>query len=186
MNDDLYNLIERLANLLRQEIRAEGQILGLQPVQQEALYYLSTCNRYSDTTLAVTEFLGLTKGTVSQSLKILENKDLIVREKDKNDKRITHLKVTEVGISFLLKTYPPKKFTEAVIELPEKEQDVTAILMQKILKNYQKSTGRSAFGVCRNCKFNKKTPAGIVCGLTQETLSTDDIELICREYSSLK
>ena len=82
MNDELFNLIERLANLLRQETRLEGQSLGLQPIQQEALYYLSTCNRYSDTTLAVTEFLGLTKGTVSQSLKILESKALISKVKD--------------------------------------------------------------------------------------------------------
>ena len=76
MSEDLFNIIERLANVLRQEVRAEGQSLGLQPVQQEALYYLSICNRYSDTTLAVTEYLGLTKGTVSQSLKVLENKTL--------------------------------------------------------------------------------------------------------------
>ncbi|MCP4325394.1 MAG: MarR family transcriptional regulator, partial [Alteromonadales bacterium] len=65
MNNELFNIIERLANLLRQEIRLAGKELGLQPVQQEALYYLSICNKYSDTTLAVTEYLGLTKGTVS-------------------------------------------------------------------------------------------------------------------------
>ena len=182
MNDELFNLIERLANLLRQETRAEGQSLGLQPVQQEALYYLSTCNRYSDTTLAVTEFLGLTKGTVSQSLKILESKALIAREKDKNDKRITHLKVTESGKTFLAATCPPKKFTEAIIKLSDEEQSTTATLLSEVLKNYQITTGRNAFGVCRNCKYNQKTPAGIICGLTQETLSTDDTKLICREY----
>ena len=36
MNDELFNLIERLANLLRQETRLEGQSLGLQPVQQRS------------------------------------------------------------------------------------------------------------------------------------------------------
>jgi len=182
MNDELFNLIERLANLLRQETRAEGQSLGLQPVQQEALYYLSTCNRYSDTTLAVTEFLGLTKGTVSQSLKVLESKALIIREKDKTDKRITHLKVTDAGKAFLAATCPPKKFTEAVIELSDKEQSNTASLLSEILKNYQLKAGRNAFGVCRNCKFNQKTAEGIVCGLTKETLTTEETMLICREY----
>lgn len=182
MNDDLFNLIERLANLLRQETRFEGQSLGLQPIQQEALYYLSTCNKYSDTTLAVTEFLGLTKGTVSQSLKILEKKVLIIREKDRNDKRITHLKVTEKGKLFLSKTCPPKKFTESVNELTNEQQNETATLLSEILKNYQKSTGRTAFGVCTNCKFNQRTSEGFLCGLTKETLTTEDTTLICREF----
>ena len=182
MNNELFNLIERIANLLRQETRSQGQRLGLQPVQQEALYYLSTCNRYSDTTLAVTEFLGLTKGTVSQSLKVLENKALITRERDKHDKRITHLKVTAVGKDFLATTCPPKQFTESVRELTERQQQDTATLLYQILNNYQKGTGRTAFGVCKNCKFNQQTDNGIVCGLTKETLSVSDTQLICKEY----
>tara|TARA_R110002050_G_scaffold251531_4_gene389764 strand:+ start:7052 stop:7606 length:555 start_codon:yes stop_codon:yes gene_type:complete len=183
MNDELFNLIERLANLLRQETRAEGLSLGLQPIQQEALYYLSTCNRYSDTTLAVTEFLGLTKGTVSQSLKILENKSLIMKEKDEHDKRITHLKVTKIGSNFLATTCPPPKFTQAISRLRETEQKIAVNLLSDVLKNYQITTGRNAFGVCKNCKFNQRTLTGIVCGLTKETLSTDETMLICREYS---
>ncbi len=182
MNDELFNLIERLANLLRQETRLEGQSLGLQPIQQEALYYLSTCNRYSDTTLAVTEFLGLTKGTVSQSLKILESKALIIKVKDKRDKRITHLKVTEAGHEFLMKTCPPQKFTDAITSLSIDEEFETKTLLKKVLSNYQQATGRTAFGVCKHCKFNRKTSDGILCDLTKEALSRDDIMLICREY----
>ncbi|KGJ91678.1 MarR family winged helix-turn-helix transcriptional regulator [Colwellia psychrerythraea] len=184
MNDELFNLIERLANLLRQETRLEGQSLGLQPIQQEALYYLSTCNRYSDTTLAVTEFLGLTKGTVSQSLKILESKSLITKLKDNKDRRITHLKVTEAGQEFLAKTCPPQKFTDAITGLAGDEQSETRALLQKVLNNYQQATGRTAFGVCKYCKFNLKTSDGIRCGLTNETLSNQDIILICREFSA--
>jgi DNA-binding MarR family transcriptional regulator len=182
MNDELFNLIERLANLLRQETRLEGQSLGLQPIQQEALYYLSTCNRYSDTTLAVTEFLGLTKGTVSQSLKILESKTLITKIKDKKDKRITHLKVTDAGRDFLMKTCPPQKFTDAISGLSSGEQLETKSLLQKVLHNYQQATGRTAFGVCKHCKFNQQIGNGILCGLTKEKLSIHDITLICREY----
>jgi len=184
MKDDLFNLIERLANLLRQETRLEGQVLGLQPIQQEALYYLSTCNRYSDTTLAVTEFLGLTKGTVSQSLKILESKNLIVKVKDEKDKRITHLKVTKAGSEFLAKTCPPRKFTDAINGLSAEQQTETKALLQNVLTNYQQSTGRTAFGVCQHCKFNQKTSGGILCGLTKETLSSDEVLFICKEFSA--
>ncbi len=182
MNDELFNVIERLANLLRHEVRAEGQRLGLQPVQQEALYYLSICNRYSDTTLAVTEYLGLTKGTVSQTLKVLENKALIEKEKDKKDLRITHLKLTQAGKEFLEETCPPKMFSQAIQQLSNTKQAQTNELIQDILRNYQNITGRTAFGVCRNCKYNQKSANGIICKLTNEPLSSHDISLICREF----
>ncbi len=184
MNNELFNIIERLANLLRQEIRLAGKELGLQPVQQEALYYLSICNKYSDTTLAVTEYLGLTKGTVSQSLKVLENKSLIIRNKDNSDKRITHLHVTETGRKFLVDTCPPKKFKEAIDQLPCESQKQTANLTTELLRSYQKVTKRTTFGACHNCQLNKKTTDGSICGLTQESLSHIDTQKICREYVS--
>jgi DNA-binding MarR family transcriptional regulator len=133
----------------------------------------------------VTEYLGLTKGTVSQSLKVLENKALIYKEKDKDDLRITHLKVTDEGKQFLAETCPPRKFTQAIEQLSESKQSQAAVLMQEILKNYQKAVGRTAFGVCNNCKFNQKNAAdSVFCGLTKETLSFDDTQLICREYAT--
>jgi hypothetical protein len=57
--------VGRLASPVRNEARQALAEHGLQPVQFEALHYLTRCNRYSDTPMAVTEFLGQTKGTVS-------------------------------------------------------------------------------------------------------------------------
>ena len=65
----LYDYLERLTSLMRAWSREQPLVAELQPVQLSALHYLARCNRYSDTPLGVTEYLGLTKGTVSQSLK---------------------------------------------------------------------------------------------------------------------
>ena len=59
----LFDLIERLTSLMRIWNRQHPLLAELQPIQVSALIYLSRCNRYSDTPLAVTEYLGLTKGT---------------------------------------------------------------------------------------------------------------------------
>lgn len=66
--DRLYALLERIGNLLRAEERAAGLRHGPQPVHLQALRYVQSCNRYSNTPAALTEYLGLTKGTVSQTL----------------------------------------------------------------------------------------------------------------------
>ena len=104
MKKDIYDvqfLLERITGLLRNERRQLLASHGLQPVQFEALNYLAHCNRYSDTPMAVTEYLGQTKGTVSQTLKVLENKGLIVKIGDDKDKRVSHLKLTEAGKSLI-------------------------------------------------------------------------------------
>lgn len=182
MHKDLFNYIERLANLLRQEARHAGQDMGLQPVQLEALSYLSTCNQYSDTLLAVTEYLGLTKGTVSQSLKVLENKGLIEKVKDAADKRVTHLVVTDKGRKLLWKTSPPTHFSQAVDVMPTNQQAALKVLLKDMLAEYQQQSGRKGFGVCKTCKFNESGEQGFRCGLTKDTLTERDISLICREH----
>ena len=67
----LFDLLERLSSLTPVWFREHRQLSELQPIQLSALMYLGRCNRYSNTPLAVTEYFGLTKGTVSQSLKAL-------------------------------------------------------------------------------------------------------------------
>ena len=87
-------LIEQLGNLLRAEERQAGSVHGLQPVHLQALHYLLRCNRYSDLPASVTDYLGLTKGTVSQTLLVLEKKRYIEKHPDVADRRSVHLALT--------------------------------------------------------------------------------------------
>ncbi len=74
---DVFDLIERMAALIRSEERKKCTELGLQPVHLQVLDYLSRCNRYSDTPAALTNYLGMTRGTVSQTVLLLVKKGFI-------------------------------------------------------------------------------------------------------------
>jgi DNA-binding MarR family transcriptional regulator len=181
----IYEYIERLGNLLRNETRREGAEFGLQPVQLEALNYLSICNRYSDTPMGVTEYLGQTKGTVSQSLKVLEKKGFLVKHTDKNDKRIVHLKVSSSGKQLLKTSIPPRLFTNACDHLNAQAQSRIASALAELLHTIQHANGMKSFGVCRSCRYNQINKDGsYFCGLTEETLSQSDVLLICREHEN--
>ncbi|WP_420831674.1 MarR family transcriptional regulator [Bathymodiolus japonicus methanotrophic gill symbiont] len=43
----------------------------------QVLEYLSLCNKYSDTPAAIANYLGMTRGTVSQTLIIFEKRAYI-------------------------------------------------------------------------------------------------------------
>ena len=178
----IHEYIERLANLFRKEARQAGALYGLQPVQLEALKYLSLCNRYSDTPLGVTEYLGLTKGTVSQSIIKLVRKGLVEKRPDKKDKRVVHLKVTAVG-KRLLKHLQPSRLIENISGNGIDPEDV-AEQLQQLLRTIQLDNDLRTFGVCHSCRYNQTLNNGKHrCGLTEETLSKKEIQLICREHT---
>ncbi len=179
----IHDYIERLGNLLRNELRRAGGEHGLQPVQLEALHYLSICNRYSDTPMAVTEYLGQTKGTVSQSLKVLEKKRLISKHADANDGRITHLRVTRAGLHLIAATIPTPVFSNACENLPERSQQKIVESLRDLLHAVQRANDMKSFGVCSTCRYHRVLGKNdFLCGLTEEPLSEDDIQLICREH----
>ncbi len=181
---NLYPLIERVGNLLRTETRKSGNNLGLQPVHMEALYFLSICNRYSDTHMAVSDYLGATKGTVSQTLKILEKKGYITKVVDIKDKRVQHLKLSKSGHEIVSTFLPPTVFTEASNQISKTDNDQMIILLTNMLRELQIANQSKTFGVCNSCNFFRTDGTQHQCGLTKELLSTGDSEKICREHST--
>jgi DNA-binding MarR family transcriptional regulator len=91
------DLLDRLA--LHQRSRQQGD--GLNPAQWEALRFLGRANRYSRNPTALTDFLGTTKGTVSQTLIALERKRLVTREPDRRDRRSIRIELTPAGRQLL-------------------------------------------------------------------------------------
>lgn len=179
----IHNHIERLSNLLRTQSRQLLSDYGLQPVQLEVLHYLSMCNRYSDTVKGVTEYLGQTKGTVSQSIKVLERKGLVTKHIDSADKRVLHLKITSNARSLLNKSVPAPLFNNAGRRLKKQSMHQILNALISLLRTVQKANDLKSFGVCHSCRYNQKTADDkYLCELTKEVLSVEDIQLICREH----
>ena len=179
----IYDCVERLSEVLRIDSRQAGAVYGLQPVQLQVLHYLSICNRYSDTPMAVTEYLGQTKGTVSQTLKVLENKGLLSKYVDKIDKRVSHLKISARGKRVLTQLIPTSMFVNASGALSEQEQSEITASLKKLLAALIQTNKLKTFGVCNSCRFNKILEGNAYfCDYVQEALSSNDVQLICREH----
>ena len=179
----IYQYLERISNLLRTDTRRAMVEKGLQPVQLEALHYLSHCNRYSDTPAAVADFLGLTKGTVSQTLGLLENVGLIEKLPDCKDRRVVHLRVTVRGSKVITETIPPKSLQSALGKISASEQDFIVEALNKVLMAMQAANQLRTFGVCKSCRHHCiQADQQHCCALTGELLQDGDIDRICREH----
>ncbi len=186
MDDDilrLFDVAERLGNLAEARLKAVATAHGLQSVHARILLYLSAANRYSNTPQAVAEYLGLTKGTVSQSLILLEDKGYLRRMADAHDRRIMRLEPTPQGEALVseLQRRGTGGFAVAMRDLPH---GLLAGLTQ-LLRRLQQLEGRRSFGVCRSCRHHLAEGRGRWrCGLTGEPLKAADRQRICREHDS--
>ena len=172
-------LLERIGRLLTTEAHAEG----LLPVHWEALRYLQRANRFSMTAAALTTYLGLTKGTVSQTLKALETKGLVGKRVNSKDRRSNHLSLTAKGRR-LLSSDPLTATIEAVEQLGNSTQRALDNGLQALLSARLAAQHRQPFGQCRNCVyFARRHQHGEphYCQLLNEPLAKSDADLICFE-----
>ena len=180
-----YDLLERLASLLRAEERHVGKELGVEPVHLRALRFLGRANRYSDTPVAVAEYLGLTKGTASQTLIRLQGKGLVTGRPSLKDKRKLHLSLTKAGRAVVSRVNPPRAFKEAFAasSAPSSLDE----LFLELLTTLQRINGSKSFGICKTCAHfqHRGTGNSYRCGLTEEPLKVRETGLICREHLSL-
>lgn len=178
----LPHLLAALARTVSNEQRQAAAGAGLLPVQLSILGYLRDANRYSNTQQALTEYLGLTKGTVSQSLKVLEEKGWIGRRADGADRRIARLELTAAGRDRLERA-ADDTWTEACRSLDAAEQAAAAAALSRLLAGWQQARHGKTFGVCHSCRHFRPGQPEHQCGLTGEALSDDDSRRICREHT---
>lgn len=181
--NDIYELIECMTSLIRSEERKRCTELGLQPVHFQVLNYLSRANKHSNTPASVANYLGMTRGTVSQSLIILEKKELIEKIPDASDRRVVHLILREQGKALLKQARPSDLFGSATEILRESDAPPSdANVFQQALTALQKANQSQSFGVCKTCRNFTRLDDGYFCQLTQERLSTEESEQICQEH----
>ncbi|MBI4030670.1 MAG: MarR family transcriptional regulator [Proteobacteria bacterium] len=177
------NALERLAGLLRNDQRRHATLSGLQMVHHDILDYLSRCNRYSDTLQAVAEYLGLTKGTVSQSVALLAEKGYIEKKPDAADGRIQHLCLAPAGQEYIWQSDVDTRSLFEEISVSPAYARVFGTILNDILWQIQARQGMKGFGMCRSCRHNKQQEDGtFLCGLTLEALTLEDTLKICREH----
>jgi DNA-binding MarR family transcriptional regulator len=179
----LLHLVECLGRLLHGSLRASGGEVGLQLVHLQALAYLRRANRYSNTPRALADFLGLTKGTVSQSLLLLHRRGLVEREEDPADGRVVRLRLSARGRRLLAGAEKQADWERALAAVPAGERASAGRALHRLLAALQQQRSHLSFGECRTCAHFRTEGSGTYrCGLTGEPLKRAETLQICREH----
>ncbi len=180
---NILRLVQALDHLLKSQMREFAYSQGLNVRQLECLLYLARCNRYSNTPLGLTEYLKLTKGTVSQTLISLERKKLIRKTGHEHDKRVVHIHLLPKAKN-ILNSFEKKSLLHRSIHNNPEAGDLLEENLRNFLIVLQRENNSKTFGVCHTCTYFIKNGLGKShqCGLTKEPLDVEDSTLLCREH----
>lgn len=167
-------LITRLARLDAADTWSDD----LNPAQVSALEYLSRANRFSRAPSHVAEYLGTTRGTMSQTLKALTRKGFISETRSKSDKRSIRYDLTDQGWKLLSQHPGWASLPEA---LPAESQAVLLEALTTLLKARLAQQGGRGFGLCHSCAHHRKTKTGAFCQLLNLDLAPEEPDQICHE-----
>ena len=167
-------MIARLARLDASESWAED----VNPVQRSALEYLSHANRFSRSPSHVADFLGSTRGTVSQTLKSLAQKGYVAETPSEIDKRAITFDLTDKGAALVAQ---PRHLVAGLDAMSPEERDALASSLEATLKFLVLRNNGRPFGLCRNCKYFSRQKGEPFCRLLSETLTPPEADQICHE-----
>lgn len=166
----LDSLIDRLARLHAAARRRPG----LNDVQVSALDYLAQANALSRSPSAAAEYLDATRGTISQTLRALSRKGLIVAVADAADRRSLRYDLTEAG----------RRVLGSSVAGPDDDDGAIEQALAGLLGAMIATRGGRSFGICRTCRFHQVTgDGGRRCGLLDIALSGAESGRICRDHA---
>ena len=107
----------------------------------------------------------------------------ISKQDDPRDGRVVRLRLTPRGRRLAAETDAPEPLRAAIRRLGRNAAERLEQDLEELLRQMQRAHGGRSFGVCRTCRFFKRTGGGFRCGLTGEPLSRGDSALICRDHA---
>ena len=151
---------------------------GLNPAQLMALEYLGRANRFSRSPSQVAEFMGSTRGTVSQTLKVLAAKGYIAEEKSETDRRSITYKLMVKGRDVVAASDVLGQSLDGFspAELGQLSDALRTTLSRAIKDNAQRP-----FGICRTCQHFSPKSEGGHCTLLDVALKMSETHQICFE-----
>lgn len=178
--------LERLSQVFRILLWEKAKQHRLSPIQIQLLIFIKHHSANKSTISYLAQEFNVTKPTISDAIKVLEQKKMIKKLADEVDTRSYTIQLTAAGKTIVSDTeHFVNPVTEIIVDfnLPEK-----LVLWQNITKLITQLHQSGAISVQRTCHYcnhfssKDKTP---YCKLLEQKLLPQDIRIDCAEFEEV-
>lgn len=164
--------------------RGEDMRSDLTAAQWTCLRFFSRANKLSRTPSAFASFQATTRGTATQTIKILESKGLLLRYRSDLDGRSVRLEITVLGLE-ILNSDPLADLISVINVLRLKEQTAFLATLSDLSITLAQMKGRQTFGTCEECiHYVSILGAADYCACIAAELAPVDIGKICVNFGA--
>jgi len=175
--------LERISGALKVLLWEKAKLVGLSTTQIQILIFIAFHDAELCNVSHLAKEFNITKPTVSDAVRVLDNKKMIEKEFSASDSRSYTIRLSPLGEKIVSETSDfadPVK--EPIYGLGEKDleslYDTVSHLIHKLNRNGILAVQRTCYG----CKFYQRTGKTSYCGLLKKKLSNREVRLDCSVY----
>jgi len=177
--------LERVSQAFRVLLWNESKEFSLSPIQVQVLIFLLHHSDEKRKVSYLADEFNMTKATISDTIKTLEQKLLIKKEYEKHDTRSYIIHLTKKGKDIAEKTSIFAKQIQVPIDkLHSSDKENLLLSLLDIIHHLNKSGIITIQRMCFTCHFYKTNKNGQehFCGLLNTKLADNEIRIDCAEH----
>jgi DNA-binding MarR family transcriptional regulator len=177
--------LERLSQAFRVLLWNESKEFSLSPIQVQLLIFLLHHSGEKRKVSYLAEEFNMTKATISETIKTLEQKLLIKKEYEQYDTRSYIIHLTEKGKDIAEETSLFSKQIQAPInKLHSSDKENLLLSLLDIIQYLNKTGIITIQRMCFTCHFYKSSDNGQehFCGLLNTKLANTELRIDCAEH----
>jgi DNA-binding MarR family transcriptional regulator len=175
--------LERLSQVFRILLWEKAKEHSLSPIQIQLLIFIQHHSADKRTVSYLAQEFNFTKPTISDAIKVLEQKNLIKKFKDSNDTRSYTIELTASGKKIVLET---ENFANPITEIITKSNEADKLVLWENISNLISLLNSqeiiSVQRTCFNCIHYTTKNKNSFCSLLNQKLLAKDIRIDCEEF----
>lgn len=175
--------LERLSQVFRILLWEKAKVHSLSPIQIQLLIFIQHHSAEKTTISYLAQEFNFTKPTISDAIKVLDQKKLIQKITDPTDTRSYTINLTATGKKIVadIETFA-NPLTEIISEAKTKDKEVLWEMLSNLILKLNKLEILTLQRACFNCKNYSTRNKSHFCNLLGVKMVTKDIRIDCREF----
>lgn len=177
--------LERISQAFRVLLWQESKEFSLSPIQVQVLIFLLHHSDEKRKVSYLAEEFNMTKATISDTIKTLDQKNLITKEYEAHDTRSYTINLTEKGKDIAGKT---SLFTEQIRKPIDKlgtdDKENLLLSLMNIIRHLNQNEVITIQRMCHSCAYHEVSASGQkhFCKLLNQNLHVRDLRIDCPEH----